>query len=56
MIAEMIGNLLDNAIRYNRPGGTITVRVTDSEQSSIAIADEGPGIPEADLTLVFGRF
>ncbi len=56
MIAEMIGNLLDNAIRYNRPGGTITVRVTDSEQSSIAIADEGPGIPEVDLTLVFGRF
>jgi two-component system sensor histidine kinase TctE len=56
MIAEMIGNLLDNAIRYSRPGGTITVRVMDGEQPSIAIADEGPGIPEADLTLVFGRF
>jgi two-component system, OmpR family, sensor histidine kinase TctE len=56
MIAELIGNLLDNAIRYNRPGGTITVRITDGERPSIAITDEGPGIPEPDLALVFDRF
>jgi len=56
MIAEMIGNLLDNAVRFNRPGGTVTVRVTDGERPSIAIADDGPGIPEAELALVFDRF
>ena len=56
MIAEMIGNLIDNAVRFNRPGGTITVRVADAERPSIAIADEGPGVPEADLALVFERF
>jgi two-component system, OmpR family, sensor histidine kinase TctE len=56
MIAEMIGNLLDNAVRFNRPGGTIMVRVTGGGQPSIVIADEGPGIPDADLALVFERF
>jgi two-component system sensor histidine kinase TctE len=56
MITEMIGNLLDNAVRFNRPGGTVMVRVTDGELPSIVVADEGPGIPEADLALVFERF
>jgi two-component system sensor histidine kinase TctE len=56
MIAEIIGNLLDNAVRFNRPGGKVMVRVCNGERPSIAIADEGPGIPEADLALVFERF
>lgn len=56
MIAEIIGNLLDNAIYYNRPGGTVAVRITGGERPSVDIADEGPGIPEGDLPLVFERF
>jgi two-component system sensor histidine kinase TctE len=56
MIGEIIGNLLDNAIRYNRSGGTIGVRVTDSNAPLLTIEDEGPGIPEPDLALVFDRF
>jgi two-component system sensor histidine kinase TctE len=56
MIAEMIGNLLDNAIRYNRHGGKVTVRITNDERPAVEIADEGPGIPEADLAIVFERF
>ena len=56
MIAEIIGNLLDNAVRFCRPGGTVMVRVVDGERPSIAITDEGPGIPEVDLALVFERF
>jgi two-component system sensor histidine kinase TctE len=56
MIAEMIGNLLDNAIRYNRAGGLILVRVARGDQPSISIEDDGPGIPEADRERVFDRF
>src|SRR5262249_19677354 len=56
MIAEMIGNLIDNAIRFNRPRGPVRGRVAGAERPSIAIADEGPGVPEADLALVFERF
>lgn len=56
MVAEMIGNLLDNAIRYNRPGGAVLVSVSDDGRPTIAIEDEGPGIPESDVKLVFERF
>jgi two-component system sensor histidine kinase TctE len=56
MIAEMIGNILDNAIRYNRPEGRVTVRVSADPAPSVTVEDEGPGIPEADRARVFDRF
>lgn len=54
---EMIGNLLDNAICYNRAGGTITVRVAYGEAGARAeIEDEGPGISQDERAKVFERF
>jgi two-component system sensor histidine kinase TctE len=53
LVGEIIANLVDNAIRYNRAGGTVTVQVSAGR---IAIADEGPGIPEAERAKVFERF
>ncbi|WP_376959990.1 sensor histidine kinase N-terminal domain-containing protein [Azospirillum sp. A26] len=54
LVGELLGNLLDNAIRYNRPGGTVTVRV--AEGPVMEVEDDGPGIPEAERGRVFERF
>ncbi|MGQ0843606.1 MAG: HAMP domain-containing sensor histidine kinase [Sporichthyaceae bacterium] len=46
-------NLLDNAGKYSPAGATVTVRLSDGV---VSVADEGPGIAEADLPFVFERF
>jgi two-component system sensor histidine kinase TctE len=59
MLSEMLKNLIDNAIRYTPPFGTITMRIEDSnnkESLLLEVEDTGPGIPEADRELVFERF
>jgi two-component system sensor histidine kinase TctE len=54
LAGELVGNLIDNAIRYNRAEGTVTVTVLD--QGVVLVEDEGPGIaPEARAT-AFERF
>jgi len=52
---EMIANLLDNAIRYGRPGGHIVVRIT-SVRGLLEVEDDGPGVPVEDRERVFERF
>ena len=50
-------NLLENAVRYNRPGGRVRVSVRrDSAQVVLEVVDDGIGIPEADQDRVFERF
>ena len=57
MLREMLGNLIDNAIRYTPPGGRITVRVWAKAQTAgIDVEDTGPGIPERERTHVVERF
>jgi signal transduction histidine kinase len=50
--------LVDNAIKYGPPGGTVTLRsgVTRPGEIEISVEDEGPGIPKEDLPRVFERF
>jgi signal transduction histidine kinase len=57
-LRQLVGNLLDNAIRYNRPGGAATVRVRDVEvgRVELAVEDSGIGIAAKDLPRVFERF
>ncbi|MCB0910158.1 MAG: HAMP domain-containing histidine kinase [Propionibacteriaceae bacterium] len=52
-LERAITNLLDNAVKFSPPGGTIVVRLTGDR---LRISDEGPGIAEADLPHVFDRF
>ena len=52
----VIGNVLDNAIRYSPPGSRVQIRVTSNHRAAIELTDEGPGIPEADLEHAFDRF
>lgn len=55
-LRELFDNLLDNAIRYSRPGGVVTVRVQAAPQPSLSISDDGPSIPENERPRVFERF
>ncbi len=52
-LARAITNLLDNAVKWSPPGGTIRVQL---EGDRLRVADQGPGIADADLPYVFDRF
>ena len=57
LLAELVGNLLDNAIRYNCEHGTVLVTLAaDEHEVTIEIEDEGPGIPPDQREDVFRRF
>jgi two-component system, OmpR family, sensor histidine kinase TctE len=56
LLRELIGNLLDNAIRYAPPGARVTARVIAQEKVILEIEDNGPGIEEGERELVFQRF
>jgi two-component system sensor histidine kinase TctE len=57
LAAELIGNLIDNAIRYNRPGGSVIVRIRRGEGTArVEVEDDGPGIPEDERERVWQRF
>ncbi|MEH3047299.1 sensor histidine kinase [Sphingomonas adhaesiva] len=57
LLFEILSNLLDNAIRYNRPGGTVAISFGASEHEvRISVADDGPGLPEDGLTRLGERF
>jgi two-component system sensor histidine kinase KdpD len=57
LMAQVIINVLDNALKYSPPGGVIeiTARIRKN-QVEIEVADQGPGIPEESLTQVFNKF
>ncbi len=56
-LARVFQNLLDNAFKYNRPGGGVRVDArADGASALVTIGDSGRGIPAGDLALVFGRF
>jgi two-component system, sensor histidine kinase len=57
MINEIFANLIDNAIRYNKAGGSVVVRLFDDEGKQVVdVEDDGPGIPDAEREKVFTRF
>lgn len=50
-------NLMENAVKYNQPGGSVTVEVAREEYwITLTVQDTGVGIPEEDLLRVFDRF
>jgi two-component system sensor histidine kinase TctE len=56
LLAEMLSNLIDNALRYGNDGGHVTVIVEGGPKPSITVLDDGPGIPEAERERIFERF
>jgi heavy metal sensor kinase len=56
-LKQVVVNLLDNAIKYTAQGGRIDVRVSAwNGRALFEVSDNGPGIPEESLLLVFERF
>ncbi len=57
ILDEMIYNLCDNALKYNRPGGSVTVQVKNTDgHAALSVSDTGIGIPAAEQSRVFERF
>ena len=52
-ITEMLYNLFDNAIKYNKQDGLITINISEKQ---ISVTDTGIGIPESDIDRIFERF
>jgi signal transduction histidine kinase len=57
LLRELVGNLIDNALKYSPPGTPVVIRA-HAEGGSVALSveDGGPGIPPADLPHVFDPF
>jgi two-component system sensor histidine kinase TctE len=61
MLRELLSNLIDNALRYTPPGGSVTVRVRGTNigqgnQALLEVEDTGPGIAPSERHRVFERF
>lgn len=57
LLAELIGNLVDNALRYGKPDGNVTVQVQpESDGVILSVSDDGIGIPAEAQEHVFRRF
>ncbi len=57
IVDEMIFNLMDNAVKYNKKNGRVTVTVEKSPNGpTITVTDTGIGIPQSDVDRVFERF
>ncbi len=57
ILSEMVYNLCDNAIKYNRENGTVTLSLTATpEGARLTVSDTGIGIPEGERDRVFERF
>lgn len=56
-LRQVVGNLLDNALNYTPPGGTVHVLLShDDKNALVSVEDTGIGIPEEDLKYIFERF
>jgi len=56
-IASALGNLVDNAVKYSEPGGSVTLTAfPESKGITFTVTDSGIGIPSHDLDRIFERF
>ena len=57
LVSVLINNLCDNAIKYNREGGSVSVTVrTEGDAAVLSVVDTGIGIPAEDQDRIFERF
>lgn len=57
VVEEILYNLCDNAIKYNRPGGSVKIEVAERDSSTaVTVTDTGIGIAKAEQVRIFERF
>ncbi|HMJ24841.1 MAG TPA: ATP-binding protein [Pyrinomonadaceae bacterium] len=55
-LVQMLTNLIENAIKFNRDGGTVSIRCDSNGSDRISVEDTGEGIPAHHLDRLFERF
>jgi signal transduction histidine kinase len=55
-VAQIVGNLLDNAVKYSPPGSAISVTIEAGSECRVSVVDHGIGIPPGELSHLFSRF
>jgi signal transduction histidine kinase len=56
-VVQLLTNLVGNALKFTQRGGEVVVSLAGDEEGAVLeVRDSGPGIPEAELPLVFDRF
>ena len=55
-LMQMLTNLIDNAVKFNRDGGTVSIGFSRSDRDQISVEDTGEGIPSHHLDRLFERF
>jgi signal transduction histidine kinase len=57
LLAQMVANLIDNALRHTPRGARIVIEVVRmGDANALVVADNGPGVPEEERTRIFERF
>ncbi len=56
MLRELVENLVQNGVRYNNPGGRVSVSVLKKDRPILIVKDNGIGIPTSDQERIFERF
>ena len=57
LLGQAVGNLVQNALEFTPPGGTVAVAVARRDRSvCITVEDTGPGVPDYALARIFDRF
>jgi len=56
-IHQVIFNIIENAIKYNKPDGSVSVRLRAEDKTVVlTVDDRGVGVPDEDLPYIFDRF
>lgn len=57
-LRQVLDNLLANALKFSPRGGAVRVRVAEGDEgfASVSVADEGPGVPDAEVPTMFDRY
>ncbi|MBN9260960.1 MAG: stimulus-sensing domain-containing protein [Hyphomicrobium sp.] len=56
-LGRVVTNLLDNALSFSPPGGTVSVRAAmQADEVEFSVSDEGPGVPPESIDKIFERF
>jgi len=57
LLARVVTNLLDNAVKFTPKGGTVRVAVTEDDRGcTVTVTDEGPGVPPDARAAIFDKF
>ncbi len=56
LLGELLSNLIDNALRYSSRSGRVSVIVQGGAATTLAVQDDGPGIPVEERSKIFQRF